>query len=277
MSVPRIKTIAITALILINAFFGAVIIIDTTADVSNERQAIENICALMRSNGIELSPDNVKINSSLRQMRTTRALESEEIIARALLDTVTITDQGIIYLYENPQRGTAEFYSAGDFEIRLNKGVVSNANGTLTTVEGVLRDMKLESSVLTVAMGQETETVIAVGAYRGANIFNCMIEFVFSEGSLETIRGRYVGGIEPTEDDTRISQVGTALLDFLAWSKREGVECTHIFGVEAGYQHRVAGSYGEGVITPAWLITTDKARYLIDGTTGDIWPVAQTA
>jgi len=274
MSVSRIKTIAIAALLLINTFFGILIIWDTAADARSERQAIENVCAVVSSGGVMIDPDAVILSGAIRTMRTAREGEAEAQIAQAVLGRTTMTDHGVIYLYENDERGTAEFYSAGDFEIRLNEGVITNENGTLRTVQGLLRDMKFETASQVVSLGQGSETVSAVSAYKGASIFNCATEFIFVGGSLQTIKGRYVAGIEPLEDGAAIMQVGTALLGFLAWVRRGNSDCTQIDKIEAGYQYGVSGMFGEGVLVPAWLVTTDAGRYIIDDATGEIWAVS---
>jgi len=271
MGASRVKTIAIVVLLLINIFFGTVILIDKADDSYGERQAIEHACAVMRSGGISIEPDAVITNNTIRRMRATRVDESEARIAQAVLGQTVMTDLGVIYRYENEQRGTAEFYSAGDFEIRFNEGVIPNENGTLRTVQEFLRDMGLETASQTVSISQEREIVTVVEAYKGASIFNCTIEFMFVEGYLQTIIGRYVTGVEPVEDSAKMMQAGTALLGFLAWVRNGNAVCTQIDKVEAGYQHRILGSFGEDVIVPAWLITTDTVRYIIDDGTGEIW------
>ena len=276
MNVPKIKTIAIVVLVLINAFFGAVIIIDRTDDLHEERQAIEYACAVMRSGGITIYPDAVITNNTIRKMRTVREDGAEAMIARAALGQTVMTDLGVIFRYENEQRGTAEFYSAGDFEIRFSHGVIRNENGTLRAVQDLVRNMGFETASQSVSVSQEFETVTVIESYKGASIFNCTTEFTFSGGSLQTIIGRHITGVEPAEDGARIMQAGTALLGFLAWVRSGNAECTKIDKVEAGYQHRVSGSFGEGVLAPAWLITTDTARYIIDDETGEIWPIGQT-
>jgi len=279
MSSSRIKTVVIAALVLINVFFLAFIIRDAAADARNEREAIENVCAIFKAQGIMISPEDVRTGGTIRTMKTSRVLETEEVIAQAILGPTVISDQGVIYLYENAERGSAEFASAGDFNIRLKEGVITNANGTLRTVEELLRDMGLESAGMTVTFDQERgiETVTVPGAYREARIFNCSIEFVFSDGNLQIVRGRLVAGIEPAEDDVVISHFSTALLGFLAEvrrEEREDVTATRIYAVEPGYRHRVAGSFGEGVLAPAWLISTDAGSYIIDDATGEIWLLA---
>lgn len=273
MSTSGLKTIAIAILLLINALFLTVIISDAFADMRSQRETIENVSEVLRAGGIKIDPGDILTNDSIRTMHTARSVEAEAIIAEAILGQTVVSDQGVIYTYENAERGVAEFASAGDFEIRLREGAIMVTNDTLRTVQGLLRSMKLESTRLNVSVSPDGEIVSAVSAFRNASIFNCNIEFVFSEGSLHTIRGRYVAGFEPAEDGIVISPVGTALLGFLAEVKRdrEDVDCTEIHSVEAGYHHRVAGSFG-GVISPAWLIVTDNGTYLIDDTTGEIRP-----
>ena len=270
MSVSRIKTIFIAALLLVNGFFLAIIVIDTYADARDERQAIENACAILQLNGISINPDSIKTANSLRTMRTERGVEPEAAIAYAFLGTADMTDQGVIYLYENADRGTAEFFTAGIFEVHLNEGVITNENGTLRTVRELLQSMKLETSEIAARSESGGETVTVVSAYRGVSIFNCTIDFVFSGSSLISVSGRYVTGIEPAEDGAVISSVSTALLGFLASVKNGDVECMEILSVEAGYHHNVVGSFGEAEIAPAWLITTANAKYIIDSVTGEI-------
>ena len=272
MSVSRIKTIAIAALVLINAFFGTLLIFDTAADANSGREAIENACAVMNSCGITIDPDNVKTSGELRTMKTTRGDDVEKQIAQAVLGETNMTVNGVICIYENAECGTAEFYSGGDFEIRLNEGVKTSENGTLRTAQVLLRDMGIETASHKFTPDVESETVTFVGAYKGVSIFNCSIEFFFRNGSLQTIKGRYITGVEPAEDGAEIMQVGTTLLGFLSWVRNGNVECKSINRIEAGYKS-IPGSFGEGTIAPAWLIATDAGQYIIDDATGEIWTI----
>ena len=270
MSVSRIKSMVIVALLLVNAFFLGIIIIDTYADAQNERQALQNVCSVLRSNGIAINPENIKDSEVLSTMRTAREVESEAIIAEALLGQVEMSDQSVIYLYENTEKGTAEFYSGGDFYIQLHEGVIPNSDGSVATVREILRNMKLETTAATVIVETEAETVAVLGTYRGTSVFNCTIDFVFSGGNLKTVKGRYLTGIEPVLDGADLSNVSTALLEFLAVVKRGDIRCYEIRSVEAGYMHDVVGSFGEGIITPVWLLTTDSGRYVVDSATGEV-------
>ena len=278
MSGSRLKILVIAALVFINAVFLAVIISDNTADAQNERKALENVCSVMQNGGIMINPDDVRTSGVLRTMRTARSDQAEAIIARAVLGETVMTDQGVIYLYENAERGIAEFYSGCDFEIRVNAGVIPSSEGASRTVRRLLRDMRLETAELFTEGEPGGETVTAVSAYKGASIFNCAIEFVFSGGSLQTVKGRYMTGAVPAEDGAEISRAGTALLGFFAAVRnedKEDVDCSQIYGVEAGYSHRVVGSFGEGVISPAWLITTDTGIYIMEDLSGEIRLVGQ--
>ena len=270
MSVSKIKGIVIVALLLVNAFFLAIIIIDHYADVQNERQALQNVCSVLRSNGIAINPENIKDSGALRTMRTARGVEVESGIAEALLGEVEMTDQSVIYLNENTEKGTAEFYSGGDFNIQLYEGVISNADGSAATAREILRNMRLETTAATVSVEAKDETVTVVGTYRGTSIYNCTIDFVFSGGNLREVKGRYVTGIESVGEGSDLSNVGTALLEFLAVVKQGDIWCSEIRSVESGYIHDVVGSFGEGVITPVWLLTTDNGRYVVDSATGEV-------
>lgn len=270
LSGSSIKTMVIAVLVVINAFFLTFIIIDTAADARSERQAIENACSVLRSNGVSVDPETIKGGGALRMMRASRSDEAESAIARAFLGSANMTDKGVIYLYENTARGTAEFSSGGAFTILLNEGVITNDGGTQKTVSRLLRAMKLETREPVVSGPPGNEIVTAVSTYKGTSVFNCVIEFVFRGNSLESAKGRYMTELEAVDDGAVISTAGTALLCFLAAVKRDEIECARIFSIEAGYRHSIAGSLGDGVIAPAWLVTADSGQYIIDDAAGEI-------
>ena len=271
MSVSKIKTIVMVALALVNAFFLTIILINNYADARDERQMIENACSILQSNGIAINPDSIITSGNLITMRMARTIEAEAAIAYAFLGQVDMTDQGgDIYFYENPDRGAAEFSSAGDFDIQLLTGVISSADSTLKTTRELLRDMKLETSAPVSSLNPAGESISVYSAHKGARIFNCLIEFNYVGTSLQTVKGRYVADVEVLEGGVQISQVGTVLLGFLAAVKRDDIECTEILSAEAGYQHSVTGAFGEGILNPSWLITTENGRYLVDSATGEI-------
>ena len=274
MSSSSVKTLVIVALVLINVFFLTFIVIDTVSVARNERETLENACAVVKSSGISIDPDSIKAGGELRTMRTVRVNEAEMVIARAILGQTDMTTQGVKFFYENPGMGKAEFRSGCDFDINLNEGVITSPNGAIRTAKKLLRRMKLETSECFLSSDNGNETVTTLCAYRGASIFNCMIEFLFHDGSLQTIKGKYVTGVEAAENGNGISSVGTALVTFLAAVNRGEFECSSIYGVEAGYQQSVVGPFGEGVIHPAWLISTDTGQYIIDDSSGEIRMVA---
>ena len=280
MSSSGIRTLVIAALLFINVIFLTVIIIDTVADARSERLAIENVSSVLQAGGIMIEPDSIRAGGSLRTMRTVRGDEAEAAIARAVLGPTDMSIHGMIHSYENEERGIADFYSGGDFVIRVNEGVITNGSGTQRVVQRLLRDMRLEASQISITAGPAGESATATGAYRGVSIFNCTIEFVFNGENLELVRGRYVTGVESAEDGIGISQVGTVLLSFLAEVRnveRDDIACTRIYRVEAGYQHYVVGAFGEGVLVPVWLIETDMGLYIINETSGEIQPFGHGA
>ncbi|MCL2125376.1 MAG: hypothetical protein FWH33_05235 [Oscillospiraceae bacterium] len=270
MGIAKVKTLIIALLVLVNAFFLTVILVDDFAAARTERQAIDNVCTILRSNGIMIEPDSIKKSSDIRAMRASRDTEQEAAAANALIGPVEMTDQGVIYLYNNPERGSAKFSIAGDFEFILNEGCIPSGESILRTVNGLLRDMKFEAASLDVRRESSAEIVTVVGAYKGASIFNLTMDFMFSESCLREVRGRYLTGIEPVESGSGISNVSTALLGFLAAVKRGDVACSAVYSVEAGYQYSVVGSFGDRVIMPSWLVVTDMGRYIIDCESGDI-------
>ena len=270
MGLSKIKTIVIVTLALTNLFFLSLIIFDSVTESRNLRQEIELASAVLLAEGISINPDNIRVDNSIRAMRTSRDFEAEFRIAQAVLGYVNVIDQGLIFRYESVENGVAMFYSAGDFEILLNEGAMDSSAGPLRVVENILRDMEIETVGMVRADTPLGEVITVTGAYRNGAIFNNTIEFLFGVNGLEEIRGRYVSGFEPIDDGTAISSIGTVLLRFLSKVTSGESGSTVIESVEAGYQFRPSGAIGEGIVVPAWLIITDTGRYLTDCETGEM-------
>jgi len=281
MSGSKIRNIAIVSLLLINILFLVIIVSDAAVDARIERETLENVSAVLRAGGITISPDNIMPADVLRTMRTMRVDEVERLIAYTLLGEADITGQDGFYFYENPNRGTVEFYSAGDFDARLFYGVITSGGDAIGTVRSLLQDMGIETISIAVTYNFDDpevadEVVTVVAAYRGAGVFNCVIAFEFNAESLVVVSGRYVAGVELMDDFAELSQVSSALLRFLSAVNGEELhnfDCDEILEVRAGYRHRVVGPMGEGVIDPVWLITTPNAAFMVDSD-GEIWPMA---
>ena len=273
MNVSKLKNIVIAVLVLVNLFFLIIIVLNNYTDAKIARQAIENVCTILNNSNISINTDCIEPAPDISTMRTMREEEMETMIAEVFLNETSVTEQGVIRTYENPGRGTAEFSSAGDFEIYLKDGAITNEDGSVNTVVSLLRDMRIDTTIPSVSFDQGSEIISVESKYRATIIYNCTITFIFSGNNLNSVKGRYVSGIEPTANGVNISYVGTALLGLLAAVKRGEVDCTDITKVEAGFMYSAIGSFGESVISPVWLIITDTGRYIVDSATGDIRPI----
>jgi len=270
LSISKVKNLTICALLLINVFFLSIILMDNFADARERRAAIESLCEILQLNGISLSPENIKTNDSLVTMRTNRDTNMEREIARLFLGQVDITEQGVIYHYDSANIGAAEFYSGGDFEIWVYEKVILSENNPLDTIENFLKSMEQENISYELTYEDSIETVKAIIKYEDVLIFNCNLEFIFRNNSLINIKGRLATGIEPLEQGEPIDSLANVLMVFLSAVRKGNIICTEITRVEAGYQHNVVGSFGDGVLAPVWLITTDNGQYIIESATGEL-------
>ena len=266
----QVKTIAIITLALINLFFLSLIIIDFALETRDTRLEIELAAAVLASEGISINSDEISINRNISAMVTSRNMETELRIAQALLGEVEIIDQGLIFRYENQAAGVAQFYSAGDFEVVFSHAFVPiQTVGAMAVAERMLSDMGIETAGLVLDVTYGGQVITATGAYRGAAIFNNTIEFIFDDYYLRVIRGRYVSGFEPIENGRQISTIGTVLLGFMANVRSGEIYSTNILKIEPGFQFRPSGAIGEGIISPAWFITTETGSYMADCETGE--------
>ena len=271
MNRSKVKTISIIALLFVNLLFISFILYDNIAERRERREELELAVSILAAEGIKVDADHIHFTENIRALRTTRDDSVEERIARAVLGSVNNVPHGVINAYESEDNGVALFYAVGDFEIMLNEGVLPISGGVIQTAERALRSMGVDAIALEIENSDEGATVVtAISAHRGVAIFNNTIDFVFNEYDLITIRGRYVTGFEQVYTYSTISSIPTVLLRILAAIRSGEIKAQSILRIEAGFQFRPAGGIGEGIVTPAWLITTDTGRYIADCETGEI-------
>jgi len=97
MSVSKVKTITIAVLLLLNALFLTMIAIDYFADARNERQVVEDVCAVLRNGGVDIDPRSVDISGADVSSMSTALLRFLAVVRDESRDDVMST---VIYSVE---------------------------------------------------------------------------------------------------------------------------------------------------------------------------------
>ncbi len=268
MKVTNIKNIVIWALATINVFFLAFFAWGVYNDRAIKAESQQNLSALFKQSGIDMDINNIHEGSELPEFTTGR--DSEQGMADAVLgQTTKVAAGGNIYNYTG-EKGQAVFSSGGVFDFAINPSFYLSGDDASAAAKNLLKAMKIDTISVTATGAKGSEHVSAVSALNNHPIFNCQIDFTFSNGSLNKISGRLAADLRATSKKVDVSSSATALMAFLNKVKSGKYICNKISSVEPGYSLAASGN-----LSAVWRITTESGTnagiYLVDDS-GDIVP-----
>ncbi|MDR1065004.1 MAG: hypothetical protein LBL25_01375, partial [Oscillospiraceae bacterium] len=267
MSTSKIKNIVIAVLVFINVFFLSAVLVSRVGEASGRRRVIDDLRTVLENAGVALEDGAIASLESLRPMSTERDAYGEAYLARAVLGDCSPSQDGGANSVYTGERGTAEFNARGEFRIELTEPYAARG-GARAEAKRLLREMGLDASDPALSVNGDTETASAVCEYKGAPTFNCVVSFEFEGGLLLRVTGRRPSGVKEAPPGT-LRELPTALLEFLAFVRGGGIDCSRILSVEAGYRLTVS-AFGDGTLSPGWLVTTDAGGFFINSPTGEI-------
>ena len=266
MSSAKIKNIILIVLVFLNAFFLAIIGVDTIKERTAHRRTVENLTTIMRNSGITVREDALHRRDAPLTQKTSRDAYAEATVARAALGNCELLEtSGTSSSYGNNQ-GTATFNVRGEFTVEYDEPyeLFTSATGYSRAIKKLLRKMGIEA-VETYASAVD-DYIVATCLYRGTPIYNCEISFFFENGKLVRITGRRPSSIveSPGEAERDLS---TATLGLLKFVLDEKISLTEIHSITAGYRFNV-GAFGAGELTPTWSFETDVGAFSLDALSG---------
>ena len=267
----KLKNLIIVILLLVNLFLLAMVLHDRIEETRTQKQALKDVSAAFDSSGIELSAD-LRWDDKLSGCSLSRDLSKESAMVKAVIGTSTVEDLGGNILYYKGAKGEARFRGTGEFEIVLSARAIPVSGSPLDTARDVLSDMgyRTDPAQAEVESDANATTVTLVCMYRGNNVYNCRISFLFAQDFLMMIDGRRP--LEWSADgETSVYSAPTVLMRFLAEVRENGTVCSEVERLELGYS-MAASAAGEGSLTPYWLIITDAGQYYVNAMTGRIEP-----
>ncbi len=269
MDSSKIKNLIIVILLLVNLFLAAMVLHDRIEEIRAENQAIADVSAAYAASGIELSAD-LRWNDKLVGCNLSRDLNKENALVKSVIGTSMVEDLGGNILYYKGTKGEARFRGTGEFEIVMTAKAIPVSGSPLDTAKNVLADMgyrtDVSRAVVDSASGSTTVTLVCM--YRGDNVYNCIVSFLFTPDYLMMINGRRPLEWSADGESSAIS-APTALMRFLAEMRERGAVCSELRTLELGYSMTASAS-GEGSLTPYWCILTDAGQYYINAVTGRI-------
>lgn len=269
MSTSKIKNIVIAVLIFINLFFLAVLTISSAGEAAEHHRILDDLRMVFTENGIGLPESLPGSLLSMKTLETERDAFGEASAARAVLGDCSPSGEGGANSVYTGARGTAEFNARGELKIELTEPYTPRGGSAAAVAKRLLRDMGIDAAAPTIHENDEITTAVAVCEYKGVPMFNCSVSFEFNKaGALLRVTGRRPTGIKEAPQD-RLRDLPTALLGFLTFTRAGGADCTELISVAAAYRLTVS-AFGDGTLSPGWLITTDAGVYFIDALMGEI-------
>ena len=265
----KIKNLIIVILLLVNLFLLAMVLHDRIEEASAQKQALADVSAAYAAGGIKLSAE-LRWDDKLSGCSLSRDMSRESALVKAVIGTSMVDDLGGNILYYKGAKGEARFRGTGEFEIVLTARAIPVSGSPLDTAKSVLSDMgyKTDPSLAVVENTSETTKITLLCKFRGNNVYNCSVTFLFTADYLMMMEGRRP--LEwSAEAESSVISAPTVLMRFLTEVREHGTVCSEVRALELGYSMAASAS-GEGSLTPYWRIVTDAGQYYVNAMTGKI-------
>ena len=231
---------------------------------------MEALETVLSERGITLSP-GIKLPETVPSLLSLkRDMETEKHMLSALIGSCSVLDQGGNIFFYSGSDGDAKFRGTGEFEIKLNSGVISKGRDPAAAAKTALKKLGLESGdtqPLVTSDGIDT-TVVLICSWDGTDIYNARVTFYFTADNLLIISGtRPLDTKSAVKSSANYPDSVTILMNFLESIQQTGHICSEITELKIEYNMSSAVS-GNCTLKPVWCITTNSGLYYIDAETG---------
>lgn len=268
---PKLKNIIILILLLVNGFLLVLVGTRYTESVKYERKALELTLVRLEARGIRVEADRLASAGELPPLTVERDPDRELRLAQALLGGEAVQADnrgGGLYLYQNSS-GAVSVRAGGELSAELTGGPGLSADGSPERhAAGLLKKMGVDGSQIGVAEEDGWTRVRFRQTRGGRPLFSCEVEFAYQDGTLRSVQGVLLAAPDGTAERAQPMTLPTALTRFSEEIAATGDVCSAIQSMEPGWRGTVQPMSGGVRLTPAWLVTTDTARYYLDCATG---------
>jgi hypothetical protein len=253
----RIKTLVILILLIVNLFFGGILIAQRAQSRGMEAREREELAQVMSAAGIELPPDLIPGAKAVKRCSVSRDAALERAFASALIGEAEPVEQGGgIVSYEN-ENGRATFRSGGEVEaVIYDKSPLSASTRAADYVADQLSGLGFEAG--------EGSLVSSVG---GMRVFNCVLTATAADEGIVVEGRRLTASPAESEEAASVSPY-TALMAYLRAVSADGSVVRQIVSVEQGYVFEYSPS--AGTLEPVWRVESDGGAVYISAVDAEI-------
>lgn len=265
----KLKNLIILILLVVNGFLLVLVGARREEDLRYERTALEQTVQVLEKNGIEVELDAVAGAAGLTGMSVERDLEQEAKLARALLGEEVQGENrgGGLYLYRGAW-GQVSVRAGGGLSAEFEPDSRWDADRPEQHAAALLKKLGVEAEQIGAAEEDGQTFLRFRQSWNGTAVFSCEVEFVYRDGRLRSLTGALIMGAAGTAEACQVLTLPTALMRFSEEIAATGDVCSAIQSMEPGWRGTVQPMSGGVRLAPAWLVTTDTARYYLDCATG---------
>lgn len=262
----RLKNIIILILVLANVSLLGSLAIRDQAEHNARRRTSEQLVALFAADGIALDPDIISTEVPPASRSLTRDTSLDQEAASFLLGSILSSSDkgGGIYDYTSAV-GTATFRSNGTFDVASLQGPLAES-GALDFCRDFCRRFSYSEPVFQLdedGTGKATATPLC----DKLPVFNCTVDFTFSEGALIAVSGTLL----PDSYAALSSEIPplSASAALTTFQEETFAVISAVTDIYLCYELQ-SPTPSSITLTPSWCIVTDTAKYYVNCKAGTI-------
>jgi len=266
----KIKNFILILLALVNVFLLFIVLTNVMEERKAQASRMEALENVLAEKGIMLNPDIELPETVPPLLSLKRDMEAEKHKLTSLIGSCKVLDQGGNIFFYSGSDGEGRFRGTGEFEIKLNSGVISTGRYPVSAAKAAMKKLGLECDdiePLVTTDGNDT-TVVLSCSWDGTDIYNARVTFNFTSDNLLLISGtRPLDAKFSVQSSENYPDSVTILMNFLESIQQTGYICSEITDLKIEYYMYSAVS-GNCTLKPVWCITTNSGPYYIDAETG---------
>ena len=261
---PRVKTLIILILLLINGFLLALVGVQQHQVSRYQHSALTQAVAVLERGGIAV--DSTLLVAAPAPLTVQRASD-DAALAEALLGPGLVHEDqgGGLHRYAGPG-GEAVFRSGGALSVHFSAAAAPDSD-LEAHARSLLEAMGLQGKLWETRQNADTLSLTFHQLWENTPIFSCPITLEYEGRQLRSLQATLLLSSSQRAEGSATLDLPTALIRFRAGILSSGDVCSSITAFRPGY--RTNSTFGSSVaLSPVWRISTNTAEYYLDALTG---------
>lgn len=262
-----LERIIIIILVLLNLFLLAEVLTDRTETYRNEAEIRNYMTEVLAEYGLTVAEDADLVQTAPAGCVLLRSSETEMEIIRGILGQSSAEDMGGNIMFYRNDKGQALFRGNGELTTLFSSGEFPLRGNAEKTAQRMLKRAGMDA-----ASAEELNTDGVVSFYccqNGYPVYNAVLQFDYYDNGLYMLSGFRIFDTVTEVSSAQLQDSVSALMSFVKIVNEEGIICSRIDSIQAGYLQSVQVS-GESLLVPVWRLETDAGVVLINAETGKL-------